>query len=705
MDSSLTSQAQLAAFLLAHSNLSQQQQQHPPLNLNLAQSAFDPTSPWAAQEPLPEFSPAGFNWLQTQLNALAHEQPPHLSPPVPPPPHLPLALPQQPLSPPAPAQPHAFPPISSSRFHPYSLPAERVQRSQSEQQLPPPANRPAPRPRWPTDSAPAPAAVPIPPPTARQPVLYPPQDSPAPILLSDETSPRSHSSVPPSSIAHPVPAASSIPYTRPTSPGPSRRRRTRSAPSSPTVASSKEETLDSLFSFLDEQRWSLSGMLTALSDVPRDAEGRDTRSVEHRRRMDEFLELDDPPEDDDAMQGQSWAARLRRLRKERGEAEKGPDEVVRLWEELGGLGRRRQGSTTMEGAVRELHMNVHEGPVAGSAIRRIINRYGEAYNEAKADIARLDVALSRPPSPHLSSAPREPTAWTGVLVIPPTQADVLQGWLMSPGRPSVQEERGRGGIEADHMRIYSSLSPLDLHARGAELCRVILSRDPQLMALYGHDLDRLHLFHAGPSLAPLDTHGFAAYDDYSLWHHALMCYLQLCVRYPAFRDGKDATIVISPDLPPPVHPTALESSLVDRALHDHWDYLRLYLLNSHGGLLRSAVRAFAGVKLSKVDLLSVCDDTRAVIGALGRSRKNASDRILPYDPSVSQVRNAWRNQAFWDPQADWVVWSAATTHFLELSALCPDWAQGTRELPGLGSLLGNAASSPAEAAAAAAAPR
>lgn len=36
------------------------------------------------------------------------------------------------------------------------------------------------------------------------------------------------------------------------------------------------------------------------------------------------------------------------------------------------------------------------------------------------------------------------------------------------------------------MRIYSSLSPLDLHARGAELCRVILLRDAECMRLYGH---------------------------------------------------------------------------------------------------------------------------------------------------------------------------------------------------------------------------
>jgi hypothetical protein len=33
------------------------------------------------------------------------------------------------------------------------------------------------------------------------------------------------------------------------------------------------------------------------------------------------------------------------------------------------------------------------------------------------------------------------------------------------------------------MRIYSSLSPLDFHARGAELCRVILLRDADCMQL------------------------------------------------------------------------------------------------------------------------------------------------------------------------------------------------------------------------------
>lgn len=44
------------------------------------------------------------------------------------------------------------------------------------------------------------------------------------------------------------------------------------------------------------------------------------------------------------------------------------------------------------------------------------------------------------------------------------------------------------------MRIYSSLSPLDFHARGAELCRVILLRDSDCMQKYGHRAFRARLF-------------------------------------------------------------------------------------------------------------------------------------------------------------------------------------------------------------------
>lgn len=152
---------------------------------------------------------------------------------------------------------------------------------------------------------------------------------------------------------------------------------------------------------------------------------------------------------------------------------------------------------------------------------------------------------------------------------------------MSPARQARQREKGkidpertsrsspslcrppRGKTTTDRkdapgtdMRIYSSLPPLDLHARGAELCRVVLLRDADCMRNFGHRApplsyrqprsltpsaavyDRIQSFTIGPVIAPLDTCGFASYDDGSLYHHAVQTYLQLCVRYPAFRDGK-----------------------------------------------------------------------------------------------------------------------------------------------------------------------
>ncbi|BGP13031.1 hypothetical protein JCM10213v2_000950 [Rhodosporidiobolus nylandii] len=449
-------------------------------------------------------------------------------------------------------------------------------------------------------------------------------------------------------------------------------------------AEKKQQQLESLFGWLDEQRWSFSHLFTALSDLDPGSE------AEHRRRLEEFLQLDGPGVGDDRVKLLKEARRRWALKKGELGEEKGPDEVVRMWEDMGGLGRSRD----MADAVRDLHSNIHDGAVPGVAIRNIINRYGEAYGESANDMKRLDAALSRPPSPHLTSAPREAAVWTGTLVLPATQADVLQSYLSAPGRPS---PGAKGGIEPDHMRIYSSLSPLDLHARGAELCRTILLRDAQVMQKFGHHFDRLHAFTVGPIIAPIDACGFAHFDDASVFHHAVMIYLQLAVRYPQFKSGKEATVVILPDLPPPVHPTPLETLLIDRALHSHWEYLRLFLLEQHGGLLRSAVRAFSGVKLSKFDLLSVCDDTTAVIGALARNKKNPNDRILPYDCGISQIRNSWRNIAFYDPTADLVVWSAATTHFLELSALYPDFSLGVRDLdlPGLESLLGKASVSEA----------
>lgn len=487
----------------------------------------------------------------------------------------------------------------------------------------------------------------------------------------------------------------------------SRRRRTRSLPPSfpnhPSPlrqesqrATSKSEKLEELFDWMDDKRWNLSSLLTALSEPGASGgDKQDSRTPTHRRRVQEFLNLDTPSSRLDPA-GESFEIRLRRWKHERkirsrdGE-ETGADEIVRMWELQGGLGRKAavaERERGMENAVKELHLNGDQSqPVAGVAIRSIINRYHEAYNESQADIARLDATLSRPQSPHLSSAPREPAAWSGHLIIPSLQADLLSQWLMSPGRPNLQEERKKGSIEADHMRIYSSLSPLDLHARGAEICRTILARDESTRASFGQHWDSVHTFIQGPSIAPLDTAGFSQYDDYSLWHHALMCYLQLLIRYPAFKGSKEAHLIISPDLPPPLHPTPLETTLIDRLLRSHWDYLRLYLLNEHGGLLRSAVRGFEGVKLSKFDLLSVVGDTIEVIEALKKS-KDSNDRILPYDSSVSQIRNAWRQRAFWDPEARWVAWSAATTHFLELSALNKDWALGVNDLPGIEGLLG-----------------
>jgi hypothetical protein len=56
---------------------------------------------------------------------------------------------------------------------------------------------------------------------------------------------------------------------------------------------------------------------------------------------------------------------------------------------------------------------------------------------------RLDDALSRPLDPHVTSAPREASVWTGTLVIPTLQADVLQAWLSSnPARQEAQRKEG-----------------------------------------------------------------------------------------------------------------------------------------------------------------------------------------------------------------------------------------------------------------------
>lgn len=53
-----------------------------------------------------------------------------------------------------------------------------------------------------------------------------------------------------------------------------------------------------------------------------------------------------------------------------------------------------------------------------------------------------------------------------------------------------------------------------------------------------------------------------------------------------------------------------------------------------------------------------------------------AERILPYDPLVSEARNEWRQTAFWSQNSHFVGWSAATTHFLEISALYPRFSEG-----------------------------
>ncbi|GAA5896225.1 uncharacterized protein JCM6883_006840 [Sporobolomyces salmoneus] len=705
-------QAQLAAFL----QLSSSQQSHPPPLLSPS-VPFDPVQALAASlqwsttpQQQPTATPDDFDgWLQTQLAQLNQL-------PLPPPnPSLPLkpTFSQGTDFPsfPAPAQPHAFPPISSSRFHPY----DRQSSSSSSSSSTKPERQ-----RWQTHPQSQQGySVPQPPqPPTRTRILYPPEDSPSPMILastSHETTPRSVPAHTPMEVSTVSPQPISMDH-RSTSnqertTNKRRKRRTRSLPPSflsttaksslrRTIAEeeSTEEGLEELFEWLDEKRWDFSDLFSALSEPLKEEQNPDLRTnPSHRRRVEEFLNLDSTSASIAGGGGieESLESKIRRWKREHGISEpeaRGAREIMNLWQRRQVTAehaeKEREREKGMQDAVNELNLNGgQQGPVAGVAIRSIINRYHEAYNESQADIARLDATLSRAPSPHLASAPREPLAWSGHLIVPPLQADLLSHWLMSPGRPNLQVEREKGSIEADHMRIYSSLSPLDLHARGAEISRAILTRDESTRALFGQHWDSLHLFLQGPSLAPLDTSGFAHYDDYSLWHHALMCYLQLCVRYPAFKESKEAHLIISPDLPPPISPTPLETSLIDRLLRSHWDYLRLYLLSSHGGLLRSAVRGFEGVKLSRFDLLSVVGDTIEVIEALKKSR-DSSDRILPYDPSVSQIRNAWRQRAFWDPQANWVVWSAATTHFLELSALNKDWALGVKDLPGIEGLLG-----------------
>jgi hypothetical protein len=233
--------------------------------------------------------------------------------------------------------------------------------------------------------------------------------------------------------------------------------------------------------------------------------------------------------------------------------------------------------------------------------------------------------------------------------------------------------------------------------------------------------DSLDSFLEGPAIAPSTRCNFHTYDDYSLWHHCLMIYLQLCTRYPSLRESGPASskpfvLVLAPDLSTlaaAAPSVTLEGRLVERALQIHWEFFRLHLLQE-GGLLRRAVKAFAAtkgaVRIRPLELMLICDDTQAVLLALKKSstqpsgecgwrgtgrlrslyadhangvhltkspkKKNVAERILPYDPLVSEARNQWRQAAFWSPESRLLGWQAATTHFLEISALFPRFSDG-----------------------------
>ncbi|KDE05008.1 hypothetical protein MVLG_04553 [Microbotryum lychnidis-dioicae p1A1 Lamole] len=459
----------------------------------------------------------------------------------------------------------------------------------------------------------------------------------------------------------------------PASPGSASRPRLRRTPSDPLLGSNKarsdRDKLSALFTLLDEQAWSVQDMLAALSDVPSEETTQDdVESSEHRKRIMHFVHR-------------------RTSVGKTAEQTLGPEEIYRRWIVAREGEEFEDKILGLDGLYRSTGAEQH-----GSIIRNILTKDSVPYEEAQADIKMVDAALSRAPSPHTLTAhsrqlssPTPSSSYVGRLIIPSDQADILGAWLMSPGRPALANERD--SITPDHMRVYSSLSPLELHARGAELCRVILMRDAILKARYGYLGDKLESFVQGPSIVPAKRCGFHEYDDYSLWHHALMSYLQLCTRYPSFRDSKPATIDVIPDqslLPP----TLLEISLIERALHVHWENFRQYLLGE-GGLLRRAVKAFSGVKTRPMDLMLICDDANVVMHALKKSQKEAGagERILPYDPRVSEARNEWRQSAYWSENSHIMMWSAMTSHFLEISALYPRFSEGVRDLPGLKGLL------------------
>lgn len=220
-------------------------------------------------------------------------------------------------------------------------------------------------------------------------VLYPPANSPPTVLLPDLPTPP----LPPAPHASPATPRTNYSASSPaagasglanevsmrdgdsTISGVPKRKRARSAPPPPRVRQSvnppgaesrddaggaletRSEQLDALFTWLDDQRWSFSTLFTALSEVSPAESDSPRVALSHRRRMEDFLAIDEPlfssataATASASKQGTDLGLRLlREARKRWSEraadggdgtmAEKGPNEVVRMWEEMGALGR------------------------------------------------------------------------------------------------------------------------------------------------------------------------------------------------------------------------------------------------------------------------------------------------------------------------------------------------------------------------------
>ena len=259
-------------------------------------------------------------------------------------------------------------------------------------------------------------------------VLYPPANSPLTVLLPDLPTPP----LPPAPHASPATPRTNYSASSPaagasglanevsmrdgdsTISGVPKRKRARSAPPPPRVRQSvnptgaesrddaggaletRSEQLDALFTWLDDQRWSFSTLFTALSEVSPAEFDSPRVALSHRRRMEDFLAIDEPlfssaraATASASKQGTDLGLRLlREARKRWSEraagggdgtvSEKGPNEVVRMWEEMGALGRG-------EGSMVRVSL---------AAIRRFFGyKYGETHTGTRG--ARATLACSR----------------------------------------------------------------------------------------------------------------------------------------------------------------------------------------------------------------------------------------------------------------------------------------------------------------------